>query len=138
MHAVNEEHPQEQPVQEVRNWHKLQLAALPTTEVQTVHSLAQPKSNNRLLLNIRQVLPVTLALQCKNEGVPVSVYLSASEEPYNQQLQAAADAYQQKTGKRLAVLLITNPDNPTGTVYTRQHLLQMLKWCVQSKVHLIR
>ena len=78
------------------------------------------------------------ALQCKNDGVPVSVYLSASEEPYDQQLQQAANDYQQKTGKRLAVLLVTNPDNPTGTVYTKDRLLQMLTWCVKNKVHLIR
>lgn len=66
------------------------------------------------------------------------MYLSASEEPYDQQLQQAANEYQQKTGKRLAVLLITNPDNPTGTVYSKDRLLQMLTWCVTNKVHLIR
>lgn len=77
-------------------------------------------------------------LQCKNDGVPVAVHLSACEEPYDQQLQRAADSHLQNTGKRLAVLLVTNPDNPTGTVYSKTHLLQMLTWCVKNKVHLIR
>ena len=81
---------------------------------------------------------IPAALQCKNDGVPVPVYLSASEESYDQQLQRAADEHLRITGKRLAVLLVTNPDNPTGTAYSKQHLLQMLTWCVTNKVHLIR
>ena len=83
-------------------------------------------------------LGIPAVLQCKNDGVPVPVYLSASQEPYDQQLQRAAEDYLHRTGKRLAVLLVTNPDNPTGTVYTKKHLLQMLTWCVKNKVHLIR
>lgn len=79
-----------------------------------------------------------MCLQCKNEAVPVAVHLSAHQTPYNQQLQEAADQFQHRTGKRLAALLITNPDNPTGTVYSQQHLIEMLKWCVKNKVHLIR
>ena len=70
--------------------------------------------------------------------MPVAVHLSAYDTPYDEQLQEAADKYKQKTGKRLAVLLVTNPDNPTGTVYSEQRLIQMLTWCVKSKVHLIR
>ncbi|KAL3157543.1 hypothetical protein ABBQ32_011999 [Trebouxia sp. C0010 RCD-2024] len=65
------------------------------------------------------------------------IKVRGSEEPYDQQLQRAADEYQQKTGKRLAVLLVTNPDNPTGTVYSKERLLQMLTWCCKNKVHLI-
>ena len=77
-------------------------------------------------------------MQCKNDTVPVTVHLSASDEPYDQQLQRAADQYESKTGKRLAALLITNPDTPTGTVYSDHHLIQMLKWCVKTKRHFIR
>ena len=78
------------------------------------------------------------AMQCKNDAVPVPVYLSASEEAYDQQLQRAAEEHLRNTGKYLAVLLVTNPDNRTGTVYSKKHLLQMLTWCVTNKVHLIR
>lgn len=79
-----------------------------------------------------------LLLQCKNDAVAVAVHLSASSEAYDKQLQRCADEYLQRTGKRLAALLITNPDNPTGTIYSDQHLVQMLKWCVNNKVHMIR
>ena len=68
----------------------------------------------------------------------MAVHLSAQDTCYGEQLQQAAEQYQQKTGKRLAALLVTNPDNPTGTVYPEERLVQMLKWCVRNRVHLIR
>ena len=41
-------------------------------------------------------------------------------------------------GKRVKVLLVTNPDNPTGKVYSREQLSQMLSWCLENSVHYIR
>ena len=41
-------------------------------------------------------------------------------------------------GKRVKVLLVTNPDNPTGKVYSREQLSQMLSWCLENGVHYIR
>ena len=41
-------------------------------------------------------------------------------------------------GKRVKVLLVTNPDNPTGKVYGREQLSQMLSWCLENSVHYIR
>ena len=36
------------------------------------------------------------------------------------------------------MLLVTNPDNPTGKVYGREQLSQMLSWCLENRVHYIR
>ncbi len=40
-------------------------------------------------------------------------------------------------GKRFRVLIITNPDNPTGLVYTREQLLAYTEWCLAHNVHLV-
>lgn len=41
------------------------------------------------------------------------------------------------TGKQLTLLIITTPDNPTGIIYSQQHLKEIAEWCISNKVHLI-
>ncbi len=40
-------------------------------------------------------------------------------------------------GKRFRILVITNPDNPTGGIYTQQQLLDYTDWCLSHNIHLI-
>jgi aspartate/methionine/tyrosine aminotransferase len=40
-------------------------------------------------------------------------------------------------GKRFRMLIITNPDNPTGVVYTREQLIAYTDWCIAHNVHLV-
>ena len=39
--------------------------------------------------------------------------------------------------QRFRILVITNPDNPTGGMYSKAQLVQMAQWCADHKIHLI-
>lgn len=43
----------------------------------------------------------------------------------------------QSQGKRFRMLVITNPDNPTGGVYTRDQLNNYTTWCLAHNIHLV-
>jgi 1-aminocyclopropane-1-carboxylate synthase len=40
-------------------------------------------------------------------------------------------------GRKLSALILTQPDNPMGHVYTKNELEEATNWCIQNKVHLI-
>lgn len=40
-------------------------------------------------------------------------------------------------GKNFRLLVLTNPDNPTGGIYTPAQLESIAEWCIEQKVHLI-
>lgn len=42
-----------------------------------------------------------------------------------------------QSGKKFRMLIITNPDNPTGGVYTHQQLLSFSDWCIERGIHLV-
>ncbi len=48
---------------------------------------------------------------------------------------AKSDIEQQ--GKRLRIVLLTSPDNPTGVRYTPKHLEEIADWCESRSIHLI-
>ncbi len=39
-------------------------------------------------------------------------------------------------GNQLKLLVLTQPDNPTGVIYSQQQLEQITDWCIAHKVHL--
>ncbi|MGE0772605.1 MAG: aminotransferase class I/II-fold pyridoxal phosphate-dependent enzyme [Cyclobacteriaceae bacterium] len=43
----------------------------------------------------------------------------------------------QQDGKRFRMLVITNPDNPTGGMYTKKQLEAYTDWCLSHNIHLI-
>ncbi len=42
-----------------------------------------------------------------------------------------------KKGKKLKMVLITSPDNPTGQEYTSKKLRKIAKWCMDKQIHLV-
>ncbi len=48
-----------------------------------------------------------------------------------------AKAEIESKGKRLSILLLTSPDNPTGTRYSSRHLEEIMDWCEAREIHLI-
>ncbi len=40
-------------------------------------------------------------------------------------------------GKQFKMLVLTNPDNPTGGMYTLEKLLKITDWCLENEVHLV-
>lgn len=81
------------------------------------------------------------------DGVSVvPVYLSAdvtrnhmsNMEPAEalRQLKLALEATESK-GSRVRALLLTNPGNPTGRVYSEELLRSMMQWCLDKGIHLI-
>ncbi len=54
-----------------------------------------------------------------------------------QQLDAAA-AEAAARGIPVRGLLITNPNNPLGTIYGSEAISEMLRWCLDNQVHYIR
>lgn len=54
-----------------------------------------------------------------------------------QQLDAAA-ADAAARGIPVRGLLITNPNNPLGTIYSNETISEMLRWCLDNRVHYIR
>lgn len=40
-------------------------------------------------------------------------------------------------GKNFRVLVLTNPDNPTGGIYSLEPLLKITDWCIENEIHLV-
>ena len=40
-------------------------------------------------------------------------------------------------GKKFKLLVITNPDNPTGIIYNLKQLKVIASWCIKNKIHLM-
>ncbi len=43
----------------------------------------------------------------------------------------------QADGHQMKLLIITSPDNPTGMIYSEQHLEEIADWCISNNIHLI-
>ncbi len=48
-----------------------------------------------------------------------------------------ANAAINKSGKKLKLLVLTTPDNPTGCIYTQEQLSEISEWCIKKKIHLL-
>ncbi|MDP6921882.1 MAG: aminotransferase class I/II-fold pyridoxal phosphate-dependent enzyme [Lutibacter sp.] len=43
----------------------------------------------------------------------------------------------QEANKTFRMLLITSPDNPSGSVYSQEQLTELAVWCLSKKIHLV-
>ncbi|GAB4823287.1 hypothetical protein N2152v2_010333 [Parachlorella kessleri] len=74
-------------------------------------------------------------LKAKNHLQPLPFYLK-EEEPISPQIdQAVADAATR--GITVKALLVTNPNNPLGIIYSDDTVKAMLAWCLEHKVHYV-
>lgn len=61
-----------------------------------------------------------------SEGLPLGI----------QHLEDAKNDIEQQ-GKRMSMLILTTPDNPTGSIYSEEQLASIAHWCINHQVHLI-
>ena len=78
---------------------------------------------------------LTLRLQFRAGGKAVAVYLDR-EGDVTQQL-TEAKTKSAKEGVPIRALIITNPDNPTGTLLPESTLTAIATWCADQELHLI-
>ena len=92
-----------------------------------------------LALPCSNCCPPVLQAKCCVHPLPVHLAEGGSNGGggLRQQLDAAAA---EAAGRGIPVrgLLVTNPNNPLGTIYSDESLLEMLGWCLDNKVHYIR
>ena len=88
-------------------------------------------------------LPPLRTVQAKCSVQPLPFYLSEG----NAGALGAAAIRAQLDGATVAAaargiavrgLLVTNPNNPLGTIYQDGTITEMLKWCLDSHMHFIR
>jgi hypothetical protein len=75
-----------------------------------------------------------MQVRCGIDPLPLHIDPSGS---LSKQLDAAA-AQAAKSGRRMAGVILTNPNNPTGEVIPLSVLQEYLAWCCANSVHLIR
>ena len=75
-------------------------------------------------------------LSARNNLVPTPVYLEMNDADTEKQLTAIKDATA-AAGRPAAALLVSNPNNPLGTVYSDAMVRSMLLWCIRHKIHYV-
>jgi len=78
-----------------------------------------------------------LTVKCEMVPLPFVLDESGGADGVTQQLSAAA-ADAEARGVTVLALLLTNPNNPLGIMYSRTTLLAALEWCMERGVHVVR
>jgi 1-aminocyclopropane-1-carboxylate synthase len=74
-------------------------------------------------------------LGSRNDVKTWQVYLERPDTDAN--VLDAAKRAAESARKPPRALLISNPDNPTGTIYSEERMKGFLKWCIRKKMHLV-
>ncbi|KAG1673671.1 hypothetical protein FOA52_010539 [Chlamydomonas sp. UWO 241] len=77
-----------------------------------------------------------LTVKCEMVPVPFKLEEGGGEGSVARQLSSAADAAEAR-GSPAVALLLTNPNNPLGTLYSKGTLIEALAWCMQRGVHVV-
>ncbi|KAG2426355.1 hypothetical protein HXX76_013112 [Chlamydomonas incerta] len=79
-----------------------------------------------------------------DEGRPLGPQLNAAAEAAADATAAASGSNGTESGSgpgsrrpRVAALLFTSPNNPLGTMYSRDTVVEMLRWCLEHEVHCV-
>eukprot|EP01025_Chloroclados_australasicus_P037967 TRINITY_DN38845_c1_g1_i1.p1 TRINITY_DN38845_c1_g1~~TRINITY_DN38845_c1_g1_i1.p1 ORF type:complete len:448 (-),score=52.71 TRINITY_DN38845_c1_g1_i1:176-1468(-) len=68
--------------------------------------------------------------------IPCPAHLDFDASNLIDQLDKSLQDYKSQNIK-ISILLLTNPNNPLGTVYTEDQLLTLIRWCCKNKIHLL-
>lgn len=75
-------------------------------------------------------------LKARAHVIPVEFHLEEKQDNIGDQLRSAVDKSREK-GVKITSLLITNPNNPLGTIYKDSTIRSMVRWCIENKIHYI-
>eukprot|EP01133_Synstelium_polycarpum_P004228 gene4228-4930_t len=75
-----------------------------------------------------KVVPASMVEHCDDGSVKFTLATGPLEEVYQQA---------QTQGAVVKALMLCSPNNPTGTVFSKDQLLATIEWCRQKKVHLV-
>jgi len=90
-----------------------------------------------LLAVYLSLIPLLRAGRSGTSLVTVPVHLDHSSSDFSSTFDAAA-AEANQAGRPVKALLLTNPTNPQGLLYSRSQLQSCIQWCLRNKVHYIR
>lgn len=85
---------------------------------------------------LTRTLPAPGTKQARNRLHIVPLHAAVSELGARHLDAAAAAAA--RGGSAARMLLLTHPTNPTGELYSRPQLEELLRWCLANSVHLVR
>ena len=71
------------------------------------------------------------------ERYDIQTYAQPPDGPFHPLSVTDLDRSYRELGERFRLLVLTQPDNPTGAVYSEEQLTAVADWCVAKKVHLV-
>jgi len=99
-------------------------------EVVVVASSSSSSSSSSLVLHpCAQVVAGQVAVSVPLQGPDYPLTREALESSYHHATTTS--------GLNVRALIVTNPHNPLGVVYSEEELLIALQWCREKKIHLI-
>jgi hypothetical protein len=102
-----------------------------------------PLTIQALAVSLTCLIPLCPLLQAKCGVQPLPFFLTEGEPgaegaaAIRAQLDAATVAAAAR-GVAVRGLLVTNPNNPLGTIYREDSVREMLRWCLDNRMHYIR
>ncbi|MBB4079862.1 aspartate/methionine/tyrosine aminotransferase [Lewinella aquimaris] len=71
------------------------------------------------------------------ERYDIRDYAGSFDGPFHPLSVAELDGALSKLGNRFRMLVLTQPDNPTGAIYSSEQLEIIADWCIDHRIHLV-